>query len=351
MRLYECFGDNGFHTTLITTFGIDFDAYENIVLGRLRGSGCHNNILISDSGMLTYGLEGASSPPLSAGRLYSVTGARAAGVFHPKLVLQLGRNRGRLIVTSANMTAPGLAGNLEIGGTLECTAADSAERRLVAAAWQYLARLFEPDDQALSQQLAWMRPRTSWLFDTEPADSALPLSDGSPAAFLGAGQTLGIGARFARLVAGEAVRRLIVISPYWDHRLEALRFLSDQLAPESIVIPIDPCRVLFPGQMVDALPQARLLDLRPFSETRFVHAKTIIAQTDSADHVLFGSANCTAAALATGEFAGYNEEACLYRRLPPHAAIASLCLDKILAEAPAIEPATLPARQRVDRAV
>jgi hypothetical protein len=129
--------------------------------------------------------------------------------------------------------------------------------------------------------------------------------------------------------------------------IEALRFLSDQLAPESIVIPIDPCRALFPGQMVDALLQASLLDLRPFSETRFVHAKTIIAQTDSADHVLFGSANCTAAALGTGEFAGYNEEACLYRRLPPQAAIASLCLDKILAEAPAIEPATLPPPQEI----
>src|SRR5690606_30326454 len=124
-------------------FGVDFDAYENIVLGRLRGSGCHNNILISDSGMLTYALEGASSPPLSAGRLYSVTGARVAGVFHPKLVLQLGRNRGRLIVSSANMTAPGLAGNLEIAGMVECTAAESGERRLIAAAWQYLTRLFE----------------------------------------------------------------------------------------------------------------------------------------------------------------------------------------------------------------
>jgi hypothetical protein len=111
MKLYESFGENAFHTTLITTFGIDFDAYENIVLGRLRGSGCHNNILISDTGMLTYALEGASAPPLSAGRLYSVIGARAAGVFHSKLVLQLGRNPGRLIVTSANMTAPGLAGN------------------------------------------------------------------------------------------------------------------------------------------------------------------------------------------------------------------------------------------------
>jgi hypothetical protein len=348
MRLYECFAENGFHTTLITTFGIDFDAYENIVLGRLRGSGCHNNILISDSGMLTYALEGASSPPLSAGRLYSVTGARAAGVFHPKLVLQLGRNRGRLIVSSANMTAPGLAGNLEIAGTLECKAADSAERRLVAAAWQYLARLFEPDHQAISQQLAWMRPRTSWLFDTEPAGNILPLSDGSLAAFLGASQTQGIGSRFAGLVAGEAVRRLIVISPYWDDRLEALRFLSDRLAPESIVIPIEPCRALFPGQMLDALPQARLLDLGPFSETRFVHAKTIIAQTDSADHVLFGSANCTVAALGTEEFPGHNEEACLYRRLPPQAAIASLRLDKIFAEAPAIQPAALPLPRETD---
>jgi hypothetical protein len=36
MKLYERFGDKGFHTSFVTTFGIDFDAYENIALSRYR---------------------------------------------------------------------------------------------------------------------------------------------------------------------------------------------------------------------------------------------------------------------------------------------------------------------------
>ena len=52
MILYERFGDRGFHTTVFTTFGVDFDAYENIALARLRGSGCHNNLLLADQRML-----------------------------------------------------------------------------------------------------------------------------------------------------------------------------------------------------------------------------------------------------------------------------------------------------------
>lgn len=27
MKLYEKFADNGFHSSIVTTFGIDFDAY------------------------------------------------------------------------------------------------------------------------------------------------------------------------------------------------------------------------------------------------------------------------------------------------------------------------------------
>jgi hypothetical protein len=48
MKLYERFGEGGYHTSVITTFGVDFDAYENVVLPRLRGAGCHNNILLCD---------------------------------------------------------------------------------------------------------------------------------------------------------------------------------------------------------------------------------------------------------------------------------------------------------------
>lgn len=108
MKLYERFADKDFHTSIASTFGIDFEAFESIVLPRLRGAGCRNNVLLPDSSMLTHALNGASALPQHAGRLYSVRGSGAAGVFHPKVFLQVGRRRGRLIVSSANMTTPGL---------------------------------------------------------------------------------------------------------------------------------------------------------------------------------------------------------------------------------------------------
>jgi hypothetical protein len=60
VKLYELFGEKGFHTCVVTSFGLDFDAYENMALARLRGAGCHNNLLISDANMLGLALDGAS---------------------------------------------------------------------------------------------------------------------------------------------------------------------------------------------------------------------------------------------------------------------------------------------------
>ena len=116
MRLYELFAEKGYHTSIATTFGLDFDAYESIVLSRLRGAGCRNNIVVADNRMLTHALSGDFDLPRYAGTHYTISGAGSSGLFHPKLLLQLGRRRGRLIVGSANLTPSGIAGNLEIIG-------------------------------------------------------------------------------------------------------------------------------------------------------------------------------------------------------------------------------------------
>jgi len=104
MKLYETFGKRGFHTSIATSFGIDFDAYENVMLARFRGAGCYNNLLAVDGGMLSLALEGGGQLPKHAGRTYTVTPAGGRGVFHPKIVLQLGRAAARMIVSSANVT-------------------------------------------------------------------------------------------------------------------------------------------------------------------------------------------------------------------------------------------------------
>jgi len=340
MRVYERFADKGYHTSIATSFGIDFDAYESIVLPRIRGAGCRNNMVITDGRMLTHALSGASALPRQAGKLYSVAGAPMSRLFHPKLFLQLGRKGGRLIIGSANLTAPGLAGNLEMVALMSCGSEPDGEQRLIVQAWDYLSSLIDPSDPMLPAQREWMLNRTPWLRTATSAVGIENLADGTAAALLIANRTTGISARFADLIS-EKVSRLIVTSPYWDERLGALSYLNERLAPRSVAALIDPETGLFPQDAAIALPNLTLYSREGFQSGRFIHAKILIAETITADHVLIGSANCTLAALGNARSASSNEEVCLYRRLPPCSAIAALGLENRLNDERSISPAEL----------
>src|SRR5690606_21469085 len=137
-----------------------------------------------------------------------------------------GRKGGRLIVASANLTASGLAGNLEIAGDIRCGVADSGERRLIVAAWRYLQTALGRAPPTVLRQLDWMLARASWLRHAEPASGLVNLADGTEAAFL-ATDGAPIGVRFLQFIE-RPVQRLIVMSPYWDD-LNALEAISKAL--------------------------------------------------------------------------------------------------------------------------
>lgn len=341
MRLYERFADKGYHSSIATTFGIDFDAYENIVLPRIRGAGCRNNMVLADARMLTHALGGASPLPRQAGRLYTASGAQVAGLFHPKLFLQIGRQGGRLFIGSANLTAAGLAGNLELVTLLTSGVEDDGAQRLIAQAYRYLSSLIDPADPMLPTQFEWMLARAAWLRSAAPAKGPVELGDGTRAALLLSNSAEGIGARFAREIDGE-VKRLIVISPYWDERLGALSALAERLRPRAIAALIDTDTGLFPRDATGSISGITLYRRDGFGGSRFIHAKALIAQTDTADHLLIGSANCTVAALGTGNTSGSNSEASLYRQLPPDRAVSELGLEKVLTPERRIEVEELP---------
>ena len=340
MKLYEQFSEKNFHTSITTTFGIDFDAYENIVLPRLRGAGCRNNIVIADSRMLTYALGDGAALPKHAGQLYTINGHGAQGVFHPKLFLQIGRRTGRLIVSSANLTSSGLAGNLELVGRLSCEEAETGEQRLIRQAWDYAARLIDSKQQGLSSQRDWMLARAPWLNTVTPANGPVTLADGTLAALLTTGEVTGIGLRFAQLV-DEPVLRLIILSPYWDMELATVSMLAERLEPSEIAILVDTAYKSFPKAALKNFPSICLYGSEKLAKGRFIHAKAIIAQTESADHVLMGSANCTRAALGSSGFSGANEEVCLYRCLPPQSATIGLGIAELLEDGQRLDPAGL----------
>lgn len=332
MKLYDALSVNGFHTSFITTFGIDFDAYESICLSRLRGAGCNNNFILADKGMLSYALDGASALPQQAGKSY-VTAEMTAprgGVCHSKLMLRFGRRKASLLVGSANMTAPGFGGNREILGLVECGAEDGGERQIIAAAWSYISGHLDPAQECIARQIDWMHARCPWLAAAEPGHTLVEMRDGSLAAFLTNDAVRGsIGQQFVGFI-GEPVRRMIVVSPYWDPALSALKTLHNQLRPKQTFVLIEPARRLFPVGALKDLPTVKLADISALESSRFFHAKAIIVQTAQADHILFGSANCSVAALGGKSSAGINDEACLYRRLPRHDAVTALGIETLL---------------------
>lgn len=338
MKLYERFGERGYHTSIITSFGVDFDAYENVVLSRLKGAGCHNNILLCDGALLTQCLAESSSLPRFAGRLYTANGAKAAGVFHPKLFVQLGRNGGRIIVSSANVTATGLAGNLELASEFACGTEDSGEQRLIAQAWAYALRHCDRTGQALDAQIAWAEARTPWLRRAVQTRESVTLEDGTTAALLTTGEKTGIGEQFVANVSDTPVTRLVVVSPYWDEDLKALGYIAKTLSPAKTDLLIDSDAGLFPVTALKRLKGVRLFDREEFRKGRFLHAKVLIVQTRKADHVLSGSANCTLAALGTKGFAGENEEVCTYQRFPPGTVLNSLELAELLDPSHELDP-------------
>jgi hypothetical protein len=306
----------------VTSFAVEYGAVEEILLPQLMASGVTNFLIIADERMASLGLQGGLSSPVGLGRDYTLWSPPVAdGLFHPKIILQIGRDGGRAFVSSANVTGAGLAGNAEIGFEIECDRDSSADQAIIQSIWHYLDGIVPNEPSAARDALTWAIERADWL--RGPATEAVQTrEDGSLIAFLpGPGET-GIGRRFAELV-GEPVEHLIVVSPFWDGKLAALMTLRSELNPSRVSILMDSRSHDFPG-LADGADQLEIIDVADPQSSRFIHAKLIIASTASHDHVLAGSANCTTAALGSLERPATNGEACLYRRLPRGSAIESL---------------------------
>ncbi|WBQ17727.1 hypothetical protein [Sphingobium yanoikuyae] len=317
-----------FHSAVATSFAVEFAAVEEILLPQLMASGAFNLLLITDARMAALALSDGSTLPTALGRDYALYSPPAVeGIFHPKIILEIGRESARAFVSSANLTASGLAGNAEVVIEIECRDEESAEREIIRAAWRYLNALVPMTPSPARDALLWARERAAWL-DGPIGESLHELDDGTGIAFLHAPGEVGIGDQFVSFVGDEKVETLVVISPYWDSDLAALADLSRRLSPRKIILPIDPDAHEFPKDAPFA-GKVRLVALQ-WPSYRFTHAKIIIATTARYDHVLLGSSNCTAAALGRPGAVGANAEACIYRRLPRGTAREALALDQWL---------------------
>ncbi|MEI9927826.1 MAG: hypothetical protein WDN44_09115 [Sphingomonas sp.] len=334
ISLFDDLKKSGFHSSILTTFSVDPAFYDANIQYRLRAFGCQNNLLMADAAMLQQSLEQLPEAFAQAGRKYLVASIPGPGCFHPKIMLRYGKSKVRLILGSANATSAAWGSNRELISTLEWSeGSDSPDNgaylSLIAKAHDWLLRRLPPPlDPDLAYKLDLLTSQSPWLAGATGNEEAEALSDGSlldlylsdPSA------SLSIADRLIAQVEGE-VERLTIVSPYWDDDLRALyRLHRDFGGPDMHIFLTlsDDARArqsTFPADALGAGVDLRFHPVGDTSRHRFLHAKLIVAQTREFDYVLYGSANCTTAALgspgAAGEPGkpGINCEAAIFRRV------------------------------------
>jgi len=330
--LFDDFKQGGYHSSILSTFSIDPAFYDSSLQLRLRGMGCQNNLLIADASMLNQSLETIPDAFLHAGRKYLVAPIATTACFHPKLALRYGKAKARLIIGSANVTAAGWAGNLEMVSALTWQARDTGDdneisRTLIVRAHNWLSALLEAnDDSKLAYKLELIHSQSPWINDEMlEGDNPFRLSDGSEIDLLlsDPSSTAGLGDRMLSLI-DEPIERLTIISPYWDEQLSALKRLSREVGDPDFRIFLSlnnrnaSRSSTFPVTAIgDQLsPKFHPIGSASNVTDRFLHAKMFLFHGQDHDFLFLGSANCTVAALGVPGRSGTNHECLLYRKLP-----------------------------------
>ncbi len=323
MKYFEAFGEGGFHSAFMTTYAFGSLAFEDIPFPKLRGAGCRNIVVLADTGMVNQSFSDFG-PPRFAGTSYHLVKATAPGAFHPKITMLLGESKARLMVGSANLTALGLGGNKEQVASITWSAESPENAKFFMSALAYLRRYVPAEDQwfSISHQRAlrsspWLRDDTfNPAFSTEGTEALNLLFDRPEISILD---------QIITCVGDDPIERLIVVSPYWDSKLEGVARLKAGLGDPATDILIEDDANGFPAGELARFPDVELFDISPNASGRFLHSKMIIALGKTFDHVVSGSMNCTFPAL-TGPGLGGNAEAAIYKRVARSSALDALGL-------------------------
>ena len=279
--------------SVLSSFAINFDFYEEVVLRLFRRAGCRLNVLLIDAGMLAAAMSDPHLRPRRAGIDYLLVPVEAPGAFHPKVLALLSEKRPLLAVGSHNVTEAGFAKNLEV---TTCWGHDGAgvPAEIMAAAMGFLSDWLARShgfDQGfvgeVSDRLRQLCPKGG-------------AADG--ARFVGwrlGGPSLLDQLR--SMVTG-TVTRVLVVGPFFDDGFGLLRKLDETWRPADLVAAVQPATVSFRG-LAEAPPGARFVDAssllvsrmgadtRQGAATPYLHAKALAVETDDGLWLALGSAN------------------------------------------------------------
>jgi len=281
----------GYDFCFVATYNAYLPFYEEVVLPRLAAAGCRANVLMMDARQCAVVLSEESTRPRLAGRAYTLIPVKAGGVFHPKIILLIGRHKGLLFIGSHNLTLSGLTHNRELTNRFEF-ASDKGRTEVAAikTSWDFMRAWTAEQPPELRAAFNSAERSAKWLRDADPKEAESMVHGALPE-----------GASLWEMVRARVpsnVKRITAVAPYFDHGLDYLQELNNEFAPKEFVVGIDTETVQINKDARHVMPEARFVDATCLREERgYLHAKALLFETtDGQELLMTGSANASSPA-------------------------------------------------------
>lgn len=286
----EIYSSKNFDAVYMTTYNFEVSFFEKYLIHLFLNNNIRYINLFVDSKQLNYALE--EEIPLHFGRKYYVSPMDFKGSFHPKVILMLGDQKAKLIVSSANIKLSGYMTNSEIFQTFYYDLKQPEHAEIIFKAVEMFKKLYDetpvPDESTLKILEKFPVKRTDNNLDRQlvhnlDRDIISQLKD----------------------QIKDEVKQIKIAVPFYDDSLIALRALRDEFHCNDIRLYIQNETSTFPIQFNETYGIVPKESIIPFdsiqingkNKSGFFHGKVLEFVTDSRTYVLYGSANCSTAAL------------------------------------------------------
>ena len=291
----------GYDIALLTTYNFDIRLFEQAILNSLFANNVRKVSVYVDAEELTKSLQSVRTCQI--GRKYMINPIRINSTFHPKVVLLLGEKKARLILSSANITTPGYTTNNEVFNFIDYSDKDPKYLDLIVSAIGFFNSIDKKSDQ-LDSALIKEAASYPYYHRTKHNEEAYYLHNLKES----------ILSQVRQLVSDD-IQKIRIAVQYYDGELSAYKEIKDQFPNADVQLYIQNHKSTFPVDFNNrhkvagnVLPFAGFRQGKDNCKNNFYHGKVFLFQSAEKSYVLYGSANCTQAALTKSFVEGGNIE-------------------------------------------
>lgn len=283
------------HGAIVLTYGADLTFFEEAILRSWLGT-CREIVILMDAARYADTVRDLAGGVNRAGVHYLPVPIQLTPpyVFHPKMTLLIGERVGRLLIGSGNLTFNGFGHNRETYSCFDWTPEVPEFQSVFVDTWRFLVQIVQ-----------------RWVFSKRAHEAVNKIAHIAPWLTHESGENALLGThmlhsldrpildQYCSLLEGETIERLTVAAPFLDEEAHALASLQQRLRPKELCLVLQNDRTSGSITSLNQLQQAgaslRIMTLD--TESRYLHAKIYLAETDTRSVLMTGSANCTNAAL------------------------------------------------------